>query len=375
MCEVKEITPDTDYSETKECDYKGEHYLVRDNGAVFRQKKGDRKSKYDNVWLFGYCSKNNYLTICSEFVHRIVATAFLGEPPYPNMVVDHINTNRMDNHPTNLRWLTRLENILNNEITKKKIVSICGSIDNFLKDPSVLYGYESEDKNFSWMRLTTKEESRICTERMKNWAKIEMNQSESKGKLGEWIFREKEQKWIPFSHIEQTETSLAQSELNIQHFLKHSQPYANNTILERTFVDSKSDSKLIITDSITPTALQGDWKTPTEFVRCPTSISNNPLEDYYNNLEANTLFSRTRYGESVILDFALSDDKQHLWVLTENPDQEAVKRWGVAEIVMHDNCFLHLNRHTFFEKVGGRKYFTLEQGKEWTGGDCRDDYC
>ena len=42
MCEVKEITPDTDYSETKECDYKGEHYLVRDNGAVFRQKKGDR---------------------------------------------------------------------------------------------------------------------------------------------------------------------------------------------------------------------------------------------------------------------------------------------------------------------------------------------
>ena len=375
MCEIKEITPDTDYSEVKECDYKGEHYLVRDNGAVFRHKKGNRKSKYDNVWLFGYCAKNKYLTICGEFVHRIVATAFLGEQPYPNMVVDHINTNRMDNHPTNLRWLTRLENILYNEITKKKIITICGSVDNFLKNPSLLNGHESEDKNFSWMRLTTKEESRICTERMNKWAKTEMNESKTRGKLGDWVFKEKEQKWIPFSQIEQIETSSDQSVLNIQHFLKLSQPSDNNTISERAFTDSKSDSKLKISDSITPTALQGDWNTPTEFVCCPVNISNTPLEDYCDNLKKHSLFSHNSHWESVVLDYALSDDKQHLWVLTVDPDSKALKRWGVTEIVMHDNRFLHLNRHKFFEYVGGRKYFTLEQGKEWTGGDCMDDYC
>ena len=195
---INEITPDTDFSEVRECTYKDERYLVRDNGAVYRLKKGDRRSKYDEVWMFGYPNSKKYLTIGGELVHRIVATAFIGPSPYPNMVVDHINTNHMDNHPTNLRWFTRLENILNNEITRKKIILICGSIENFLNNPMLLYGHESEDKNFEWMKVTSKEESKICKDRLLDWAKNVEEKPLGKG-MGTWIFEPKQQKWSKYS--------------------------------------------------------------------------------------------------------------------------------------------------------------------------------
>lgn len=66
------------FDEELECDYKGEHYSVRDNGAIMRHAKG-RKRPLDEVWTFG---------------EKDVA-----------------------NGSENLRWLTKLENILLNENT------------------------------------------------------------------------------------------------------------------------------------------------------------------------------------------------------------------------------------------------------------------
>lgn len=112
-----------DYREVKECTYKGEQYSVRDNGAVLRHaREGKRIRKDDDTWTFGKPNENTgYMEIGSERVHRIVAFAFLGEPPTPQHIVDHIDTNRRNNRPQNLRWLTKLENALNNPITRKKI--------------------------------------------------------------------------------------------------------------------------------------------------------------------------------------------------------------------------------------------------------------
>jgi len=129
----------TDYNREVECTYKDERYSVRDNGTVLRHPRKDkRKRKYDNKWTFGTVNSNGYMRIGSEVVHRIVATAFYGEPPNPQYIVDHIDTNRRNNRPENLRWLSRLENTLNNPITRKKIEFLCGSVEAFLKDPSIL---------------------------------------------------------------------------------------------------------------------------------------------------------------------------------------------------------------------------------------------
>lgn len=40
-----------DFSEVRECDYKGEHYSVRDNGAVMRHPRKDKKPRPDDNCL------------------------------------------------------------------------------------------------------------------------------------------------------------------------------------------------------------------------------------------------------------------------------------------------------------------------------------
>ena len=73
----------------------------------------------------------------SEPVHRIVGTAFSCEAPSKSHVVDHINTNRQNNRPENLKWVTRLENIVLNDITRRKLELLCGcSIEEILSDLS-----------------------------------------------------------------------------------------------------------------------------------------------------------------------------------------------------------------------------------------------
>lgn len=51
-------------------------------------------------------------------VHRLVAFMFLTDSYFDGADVDHINTDRTNNHVSNLRWCTRKENC-NNELTKK----------------------------------------------------------------------------------------------------------------------------------------------------------------------------------------------------------------------------------------------------------------
>ena len=115
------------FSEEKDCIFEGEKYSVRDNGAILRHpKENSRKRANDNIWTFGKENNQNpYLLFAGVRVHRIVATAFLGEPPNSTYVVDHKDTNCRNNRPENLQWLTRLENALKNTITRKKIEFLC----------------------------------------------------------------------------------------------------------------------------------------------------------------------------------------------------------------------------------------------------------
>jgi len=135
--------------------YRGERYLVRDNGAICRLRRANkRRRSLDDQWTFGNPFKRDgYMKICSLAVHRIVATAFHGEQPSPKHVVDHIDTNRRNNRPDNLRWVTRLQNILDNPETLRRIEKKWDSIEGLLNDPNPA---EKTDplSNRPWMRET-----------------------------------------------------------------------------------------------------------------------------------------------------------------------------------------------------------------------------
>src|SRR5437867_1878593 len=142
------------------CTYKDEQYSVRENGEVLRHPRvGKRPRPTDNKWTFGNPNdKTGYMEIAAVRVHRIVATAFLGIAPTKEHVVDHIDTNKRNNRPENLRWVTRLENILLNPITSKRIAIVCGSVEAFLADPSKFRG-KFQQTNYNWMGTVSAQEA------------------------------------------------------------------------------------------------------------------------------------------------------------------------------------------------------------------------
>lgn len=64
-------------------------------------------------------------------VHRLVAEAFI-ENPNARPQVDHIDGNRVNNHASNLRWVTASTNHLNRHV--------CGSMHGFIGVSSSNYG-------------------------------------------------------------------------------------------------------------------------------------------------------------------------------------------------------------------------------------------
>jgi hypothetical protein len=282
------------------------------------------------LWTFGKPNKGGYLLIVSEVIHRIVAYAFLGEPPTKQHVVDHLDTNRQNNRPENLRWLTKLENILNNPITVKRIVFRCGSIEAFLENPSILKNYENEDPNFIWMRRVTPNEAQISWENLINLNnKDNMDKSLIRRPLGEWIY--------------------------------------NNP----NYYSAQEIPEFIA--SLTTNAVQKNWKTPCEFPLCPVHIVKNPIKHYILNLNLGEVFSKNQYSYSIIEDFATSKDEDTLWVICKSSDSNAIKPWTLAEVTYKSDLFIHSSLGSFFRKDGVEKYFTLAQGLEWTGGDTFDD--
>ena len=244
------------FGEVKECMFEGDRYSVRDNGAVFRyQREGKRLRATDNKWTFGAeNSSNPYLLISGVRIHRIVATAFHGEPPDPRYVVDHIDTNCRNNRPENLRWLSRLENVLKNPLTRRRVELLCGSIEAFLDDPSILRNLSGRP-NFEWMRSVTPEEAQNCKARIAIWAGSP-----------------------PLPKMTPRDATPIQKNLNRMHQPLHKWEAGLNGEPGLDF-------------AATPRSAQYMWNSAIHFPLCPASVGSSPLEDYINNLKIGTIFA------------------------------------------------------------------------------------
>ena len=336
-----------------QCEYKNRVYKVRDNGAICRlPKNGCRVSKKDNVWTFGTKNlSNGYMIHTGNIrVHQVVCTAFHGPEPHPNMVVDHIDTNRCNNRPENLRWLTRLENALMNEATRKKIIFHCGSIEAFIEDPSILRT-RALSQDISWMKTVTKEESAFCKRHIDEWARHDSKSNSSGKGIGDWIYYD-----LQNSYKKQFNgKSKKQREEEVTESLR---------MYEETNFGLK--------DSLTPGAKQVNWKTPTEFPLIPKELTNSPLMDYLSNLQKGAIFTRNSWGQQSIYDAAIAEDKSHIAIITKI---SGATNFALAEVTFADGYFIHKSIRTFFTEEGAQKYFAISLGREWTGGNVLEDYC
>lgn len=92
-------------------------------------------------------------------------------------------------------------------------------------------------------------------------------------------------------------------------------------------------------------------------------------------MNVDTIFCKNDYYSSIVVESAITDEGESLWVLTRDGDINAIKPWALSKVTYENGIFSHRNNGSYFEENGARKYFTLAQGKKWTGGDVIDDYC
>jgi hypothetical protein len=314
------------YDREKEVEFDGDKYRVRDNGAVYRMHKpGRRRSSVDKTWTFGRLEKSSgYLNIGSNAVHRIVAFAFLGSSPSAKHVVDHIDMDRSNNCVANLRWVTRLDNVLRHPSTRKRIIYAYGSLDKFFENPRTA---TKLDKDIDWLRTVSKEETDRSREQLLKWA-----ESDGYPKSGNLI--------------------------NRVYGTQQPSPPVSETIQDK--------------QSLTSIAIQRRWKTPTAFPNCPNVLGPNPLAEYARNLRSGVVFSQDRYKETAVV---MSEQGNALLsVIVKSLEENAVKPWAVTKITIENGKFVHEAIGTFFELNGAKKAYYELLDIPFSGNSI-DDYC
>lgn len=379
------------YKDVKECFYKDEHYSVRDNGAVMRHlREGKKARRDDGVWTFGIKnSQNGYMMLGQHRVHIIVATAFLGARDSKIYVVDHIDTNRCNNRVDNLRWFTRLENALNNEITQNKIIYICGSIEAFIENPSILRERLIGEPSLEWMRTVTKEEAALAYENLKKyWEEQAKNPKPLVGgKMNDSVYRKQQIINQDMQKLSNKENTTIKGKSNYVVSNDEWEQMTQSLRMPYQKVEEKIEQMTplyveepqLVQAKSPAIAWQRKWKTPTDFLCCPSEINGNTIEEYFNNLVIGSNYKSTLYygndkpDVQKVVDKAYIEDNKSILVLSVN--EGGIKPYALSIIYISEDKIIHESRGTFFEENGALKQFTLAQGLEWTGGDSIDDYC
>lgn len=182
------------------------------------------------------------------------------------------------------------------------------------------------------MRTVTKEESKNCYENLLHWAQEDnIPPTERRGVIGEWIYQ------------------------------------------KRFFADINKDNHLVYTKTETAVHNKKRMKLPSEYPCCPTGEYEHSLQEYFQNLEHGKVYLKTDYYESLVEEAAMYNDS--IIIRTKSADENTVKPFAVSTITLINNTFVHELYATCFAEDSSKKYFTVLQGKEWTGGPVFDDYC
>lgn len=333
------------FTEVRECDYKGEHYSVRDNGAIMRHPKPGKKPRaMDNTWTFGRRDdKTAYMLWGPHRIHIIVAMAFLGERDSRIYVVDHIDTNRCNNRVDNLRWFTRLENALNNPITRKRIEWLCGGdIQKFIDDPSCLRTDDPKAQDLSWMRTVSPDEAKNAISNLMHWAKKPLSatadgdtKGEARKRDTEWMFRKRD--WS---------SSMRKADV--------------------TSTPSKEDDDAIMTSE---SARERSIKFPQE----PKTSGHPSLEEYFLRLKPGTPFAETNYGISNVIEAKMANDGSSFGVAVTFPSE--IKHYAAYKVTINGDRYAYEFLHTCFDENGALQRMTEAAGEKWEGPDSIDNYC
>jgi hypothetical protein len=292
---------------------------------------------------------------------------------------------------------------LNNPLTLRKIQYYC-TLDEFISNPSIL-AERAQDPNVAWMGTVTAEEARNCLNNLKHLQDLKLIKYDSMtGGIGTWIFNDKFSTWIPTtvaplknerqyqSVNNKTQYDVLDTPINDQE--SHMEDGWGESIDASKFDESfwgkefleyhsKTNDKPEIKDedvklpnlfkTSNKYAVQQGWAPHTnpEFPCCPTEISDQPLQDYFNNLKEEKVYVTTSYGASTVFEFTLYEDK--IIVSTKIPN--GIKHYALSEIEWNGEAFIHTSKGTFFEENGVRAAYTRAQNLEWDGPDSIDDYC
>ena len=309
MVDINEYTRETT------CEYKGEVYSVRDNGAVMRHiREGKKVRKLDNVWTFGTKDKSRgYMMISSHRVHIIVAKAFIPGNEDGKMVVDHIDTNRCNNRVEDLRWLTKLENVLLNEATLKRVTFLCGGdINKFIENPACLQDLTGDNQDIMWMRTVSAEEAKLAMKHISSWAKRPttsfkmMKEKERTKDFEDWLKKHEIKDTNPFPENRQVEEKKASTEetnsdeeawAELRRALtapRDEQNEYQNPMIKEWIEKTKAAKEKKA--SLTKGAYQAGFYEKMQFPLCPEE-SKGGLDEYAKNLQIDKIFAVSENGQ------------------------------------------------------------------------------
>lgn len=345
------------------CEYKGELYLVRDNGAVMRHaRQGMAFRKLDNIWTFGTKDSKGYMKINKHRVHIIVAKAFIPCDKKGNVIVDHKDTNRCNNRVENLRWLTRLENVLLNEATLKRVTFLCGGdINNFLEDPSCLKDLTGDNQDVMWMRTVSAEEAKKAWETISAWAKrpstslFPSMRREPITDFDEWVHAHEVQQAQSFTLDKLRNTCTKDIKPNLNNNANDessTESLFNQNLLTEEELESildmmgepkRSPSAIFaeeLRESMTKGAMQVTFTEMMQFPLCPDNPSGG-LDSYAINLKKGEVFACSESGKKYVIDLVgWTFELDALQIIVKEQDS-ILQTTNTFHIQFENGCYIH----------------------------------